>query len=86
MSSADLSSVGLSSVGLSSAGVSVTVNGTARDVVIGVTLAELVAEIAAEPRGVAAAVNDAVVPRSEWAARVIAEHDRVEILTAVQGG
>jgi sulfur carrier protein len=35
---------------------------------------------------VAAAVNEAVVPRSAWGAAPLAAGDRVEILTAVQGG
>ncbi len=36
--------------------------------------------------GVAVAVNDAVVPRSEWSRLVLREGDRVEIVRAVQGG
>jgi sulfur carrier protein len=51
-----------------------------------VTLAEVVAQLTAAPSGVAAAVNEAVVPRSQWDATVLANADRVEILTAVQGG
>jgi len=35
---------------------------------------------------VAAALNETVVPRSRWSATVLADGDRVEILTAVQGG
>ncbi|WP_402461665.1 sulfur carrier protein ThiS [Isoptericola aurantiacus] len=38
------------------------------------------------PRGVAAAVDDAVVPRGAWDATVVRAGDRVEIVTAVQGG
>jgi sulfur carrier protein len=62
------------------------VNGERRDVETGVTLAELITLLTPQNRGVAAAVNDAVVPRSEWTSRALAEHDRVEVLTAVQGG
>lgn len=36
--------------------------------------------------GVAVAVNSAVVPRSQWAGRALAEGDDVELVTAVQGG
>lgn len=36
--------------------------------------------------GVAVALNDDVVPRSQWSRARLAEGDRVEILTAVQGG
>jgi sulfur carrier protein len=63
-----------------------TVNGELRDVQLGATLADLIAVLTPESRGVAAAVNDAVVPRSEWVSKALAEHDRVEVLTAVQGG
>ena len=37
-------------------------------------------------RGVAVAVNGAVVPRSQWAATTLRPGDRVEILVAAQGG
>jgi len=38
------------------------------------------------PRGVAVAVNDMVVPRTQWAARRLAPGDAVEIVRATQGG
>lgn len=38
------------------------------------------------PQGVAVAINDAVVPRGTWSSTVVAPGDRVEIVTAVQGG
>ncbi|MFD9730029.1 sulfur carrier protein ThiS, partial [Streptomyces sp. NPDC059072] len=38
------------------------------------------------PSGVAAALNETVVPRGQWPATALGEGDRVEILTAVQGG
>lgn len=37
-------------------------------------------------RGVAAAVNDAVVPRARWATHMVADGDRIEIVRAVKGG
>ncbi|WP_050986396.1 MULTISPECIES: sulfur carrier protein ThiS [unclassified Streptomyces] len=46
----------------------------------------LVASLTSAHSGVAAALNEAVVPRSQWSAAVLAEGDRVEVLTAVQGG
>ena len=50
-------------------------------------LAELLARLAlADQRGVAVAVNDAVVPRAEWAAHALREQDRVTIIRATQGG
>ncbi|MFJ9519700.1 sulfur carrier protein ThiS [Kitasatospora sp. NPDC101801] len=63
-----------------------TVNGTPRQVPPSTTLAELVATLSTAPTGVAAALNEAVVPRSVWATTALDAGDRVEILTAVQGG
>ncbi|MDI3387144.1 sulfur carrier protein ThiS [Streptomyces sp. B-S-A8] len=64
----------------------VSVNGEERSVCPGTTLGALVATVSAAPSGVAAAVNETVVPRGEWPRTALAEGDRVEILTAVQGG
>jgi len=50
------------------------------------SVAELVATVTREFRGVAVAINGEVVPRGEWAARRLNEGDSVEILTAAQGG
>lgn len=38
------------------------------------------------PRGVAIALGDAVVPRSAWGTTNVRPGDRVEVVTAVQGG
>ena len=39
-----------------------------------------------ESRGVAVAVNQELVPKSEWAERTLEPGDAVEIVSAVQGG
>jgi sulfur carrier protein len=39
-----------------------------------------------QPRGVAVAVNGEVVPRTDWPATVLRGGDRVEVLSAAQGG
>ena len=39
-----------------------------------------------EPRGLAVAVNDAVVPRADWPTHALREQDRVTIIRATQGG
>ncbi|GHH79177.1 sulfur carrier protein ThiS [Promicromonospora soli] len=38
------------------------------------------------PQGVAVALDDAVVPRSVWGTTTVRPGDRVEVVTAVQGG
>jgi thiazole synthase len=52
------------------------------------SLADAVALAGADPdrRGVAAALDGEVVPRSEWQATLLAEGARVEVVAAIQGG
>ncbi|GAA2431071.1 MULTISPECIES: sulfur carrier protein ThiS [Streptomyces] len=64
----------------------VSVNGEARRLAGPTTLDALVATLTSAPSGVAAAVNETVVPRGRWSATVLGDGDRVEVLTAVQGG
>ncbi|NSC21211.1 sulfur carrier protein ThiS [Streptomyces albus subsp. chlorinus] len=64
----------------------VSVNGEPRQVAEGLTLDRLVAALTTAPSGVAAALNEDVVPRGRWADTRLGEGDRVEVLTAVQGG
>ncbi|WP_431044873.1 sulfur carrier protein ThiS [Streptomyces sp. P1-3] len=64
----------------------VSVNGEPREIPDGLTLDRLVATFTAAPSGVAAAVNETVVPRSQWPTTRLGDGDRVEVLTAVQGG
>jgi sulfur carrier protein len=66
--------------------VTVTVNGEARSFDDGATVADLVAAVAPSPKGIAVAVNADLVPRSAWAATPLTDRDRIELLTAAQGG
>jgi sulfur carrier protein len=52
----------------------------------GVTVGAVVDELGLGRRGVAVAVNEEVVPRSSWDGTSLEAEDRVEILSAVQGG
>ena len=65
---------------------SLIINGEPSAVETPTTIAALLVAIDAPPRGVAVAVDGAVVPRSAWAAHVLVDGARVEVLTAVQGG
>ncbi|MFC4051378.1 sulfur carrier protein ThiS [Actinomadura syzygii] len=64
----------------------VIVNGEPRDLPDGATVAEAVASVTAAGAGVAAALNDEVVRRSAWETTRLGDDDRLEVLTAVQGG
>jgi sulfur carrier protein len=63
-----------------------TVNGADRDMAGEPDVAALVTELTGERRGIAVAVNGAVVPRSAWASVRLRDGDRVEVLSAAQGG
>ncbi|WFF07128.1 sulfur carrier protein ThiS [Micromonospora sp. WMMD1076] len=62
------------------------VNGTGRTLPEGVTVAEVVRTVTDRERGLAVAVNGEVVPRAGWSASVLRDGDRVEVLSATQGG
>ena len=64
----------------------VIVNGEATTLADGTSVAALVIAIGRGPKGVAVAVNGEVVPRSTWDERRLAADDRIEVLTAAQGG
>ncbi|MBU8857093.1 MULTISPECIES: sulfur carrier protein ThiS [unclassified Micromonospora] len=62
------------------------VNGLGRTLPEGVTVAEVVRTVTDRERGLAVAVNGEVVPRGGWSASVLRDGDRVEVLSATQGG
>lgn len=64
----------------------VTVNGQPTDMASGATVAAVVADMARHDTGVAVAVNGDVLPRGAWPTTELQHGDRVEILTAEQGG
>ncbi|MFD7688892.1 sulfur carrier protein ThiS [Streptomyces sp. NPDC059781] len=64
----------------------ISVNGERREFAPGTALDLVVGSLTAAPSGVAAALNETVVPRAQWPATPLREGDRVEVLTAVQGG
>ncbi|MFB7242816.1 sulfur carrier protein ThiS [Streptomyces populi] len=64
----------------------IVVNGERRRIAAGTALDALVATLTPAPSGVAAALNETVVPRAQWSSTALREGDRVEVLTAVQGG
>ncbi|HEV8689302.1 MAG TPA: sulfur carrier protein ThiS [Ideonella sp.] len=65
---------------------SVKVNGEARPLREGVTVAELLAELQHEPSSVAVAVNGEFVPRDQRDAHVLRDGDHVACFQAIVGG
>ena len=68
--------------------VHVTINGIAHTLPAAATVRDAVAALGLDPAvpGVAAAVGDEIVPRRLWAERPLRGGDRVEVVTAAQGG
>ncbi|HLB21488.1 MAG TPA: sulfur carrier protein ThiS [Solirubrobacteraceae bacterium] len=66
----------------------ISLNGQQSDVRAGETVEAALARLnlALDARGVAVAVDGEVVPRAQWQSFALAEHARVEVLTAMQGG
>jgi sulfur carrier protein len=62
------------------------VNGTARDLDDGTTLAAMIERLAGSTRGSAVVVDGEVVPRSEWQDYPLRAGQAIELITAVQGG
>jgi sulfur carrier protein len=66
----------------------VAVNGTETELPDGATVAGVLAElkVPSVARGVAVAVEGEVVPRREWVTTPLRDGDRVEVVSAIQGG
>ena len=66
----------------------VLVNGEARELPAGTSVASVVDSIPGTPdgRGLAVALDGAVVPRGRWRDVELSDGARVEIVVAVQGG
>jgi sulfur carrier protein len=66
----------------------IVVNGRVHEMPDGATVADVVTAVGhdAAARGIAVARNGEVVRRSEWTTTNVEAADRIEVLTAVQGG
>lgn len=63
------------------------VNDTVHELPAAATLADLAHHLGlAARRGIAVAVNDAVIPRAAWPAHALADGDRILVIQATQGG
>ena len=64
------------------------VNGQPMDASSRTSVRDVLIRLGRDPkgRGRAVSVNGEVVPRAEWGQRLLAADDRIEVLTAVQGG
>ena len=66
--------------------IEITVNGEARRVAAGATVADLLGALGLAPERVAVELNLSILPRAAWAATRLASGDRVEVVHFVGGG
>jgi sulfur carrier protein len=66
--------------------VQLIVNGHPRQFSDAVDLEDLVRQISDRETGIAVALNSEVVPRGSWSSTSLDDGDRVDVVTAVQGG
>lgn len=64
----------------------IELNGQPQDVADGITVAALIESLTGSTRGSAVVVDDEVVPRAAWPDHALRAGQRVELITAVQGG
>lgn len=66
----------------------IVINGVRTELADGASVTDAVGRVLPDParRGVAVAVNGEVVPRSAWPSTGLTAGDRVEVLSAAQGG
>lgn len=70
----------------STATITVTLNGEARDLPSGLTIAGLFAHLGISPEALIVECNQTVVPRSTFATQVIEAGDRIELMRLIGGG
>ena len=69
--------------------IQVTVNGDVKSITAGQTVYDVLREMDIDPlhsKGIAVAVNDEVVRRAGWEDVALKADDRLEVITARQGG
>jgi len=64
----------------------IEVNGELKTIDSSVNLKKLVEETVKDQKGLAVAVNNAVVPKDNWPETILREADKVLLIRATQGG
>lgn len=74
---------------VSQTAIEISLNGEAAEVAADATVADVLLGLGldpTDPKGIAVAVNDEVVRKEDWTSRSVDAGDRVEVITARQGG
>jgi len=67
-------------------GIEITVNGTARQIGAGATVASLIESLGLDRRKLAVERNREIVPRSRYEAVALTDQDQIEIVHFIGGG
>lgn len=66
--------------------ITVILNNDALELAQGTTLAQLLLELEQDKPGVAVALNQQVVARSQWSEQLLAANDKITLFHAIAGG
>jgi thiamine biosynthesis protein ThiS len=66
--------------------VTIHLNGKPREIAVGTTVTDLLAELELDPRAVAAEYNRVIIKREAYASAVLGVGDTLEVVRFVQGG
>ncbi|KYN87754.1 thiamine biosynthesis protein ThiS [Vibrio cidicii] len=66
--------------------IAIVFNGMPQKIATGKTLQQMINELSLTSHGSVFAVNNQVVPRSEWQTRVLCEGDSISLFQAIAGG
>ncbi len=64
----------------------IRLNGESQRIPAGLTIAELIAQLALQDRRIAVELNGTILPRGQHAQRQLLANDQIEIVTAIGGG
>jgi sulfur carrier protein len=65
----------------------IMLNGQATQVVAPYTVDQLISEFfRGSGKGIAVAINQSIVPKSDWSSRKLSPDDQITLITATQGG
>lgn len=64
----------------------IEINGDPKDLQNPTSLEQLIQELLTDTKGMAVAINNQVIPKTEWAETNLKNLDKVLLITATQGG
>ena len=64
----------------------VFINGEQKDFSSEINLTELIQQLDITSKGLAIAINNAVVPKNDWEQTKLTEQDKITLIKATQGG